>query len=271
VPRKSTSERTVSKEEPIVKSSKVERKKSSAEASTNGLPGNLVKVSLSDRRLTEGGASWSSLPSFLAKLSKPYRVIPGTIYVPSGHLQMYTPRDVLTLDLLKSSAKVSANGLPGNLVKVSLSNKRLTDGGAFWSSLPSSLAKLGKMRFFMLGYKARESHFDSVLRSLTRKPMTLPLATRPFGGGALWKLVLNSNELKSSSTIEAMQEATAAETLLQCISTYSELRSSAKEDNPQLAVEHFFALHASLNNAHLISESLSKTTQLASSSDNEDI
>nr|GFD07748.1 hypothetical protein [Tanacetum cinerariifolium] len=53
--------------------------------------------------------------------------------------------------------------------------------------------------------------------------------------------------------------------------TYSELRSSAKEDNPQPTIEQFLALHASLNNAHLISESLSKTTQLASSSDNEDI
>nr|GFC40014.1 hypothetical protein [Tanacetum cinerariifolium] len=93
--RKSTSERTVYREEPIVKSSKVESKvqthakraevvdhdssskqkpssgrKSSIEASANGLPGNLVKVSLSNRRLIEGGASWSLLPSSLAKLGK---------------------------------------------------------------------------------------------------------------------------------------------------------------------------------------------------------
>nr|GFA54881.1 hypothetical protein [Tanacetum cinerariifolium] len=151
VPRKSTSERTVSREEPIVKSSKLESKvqtpakraevvdhdssskqksssdrKSSAEASANGLPGNLVKVSLSNRRLTEGGASWSSLPSSLAKLGKytdevlcvrlpgegkpfllrstqPYRVSPGTVFDPFGHLQMYTPSDVLTLELLYDS------------------------------------------------------------------------------------------------------------------------------------------------------------------------
>nr|GFB11338.1 hypothetical protein [Tanacetum cinerariifolium] len=95
VPRKFTSERTVSRDEPIVKSSKMESKvqtpakraevvdhdssskqkpssgrKSSAEASANGLPGNLVKVSLSNRRLTKGGASCSSLPSSLAKLGK---------------------------------------------------------------------------------------------------------------------------------------------------------------------------------------------------------
>ncbi|MFS8035269.1 hypothetical protein Hanom_Chr17g01591061 [Helianthus anomalus] len=47
----------------------------------------------------------------------------------------------------KSSAEAPANGLPGNLVKVSLSNRRLTDAATpSWSSLPSSLAKLGKVQ-----------------------------------------------------------------------------------------------------------------------------
>ncbi|XP_059430176.1 uncharacterized protein LOC132163815 [Corylus avellana] len=45
-------------------------KKSSGEHSSNGLPGNLVKVSLNSRRLTEGSVSWASLPSSLAKLGK---------------------------------------------------------------------------------------------------------------------------------------------------------------------------------------------------------
>lgn len=121
----------------------------------------------------------------------------------------------------KSSAEASTNGLPGNLVKVPLSNRRLTEGGASWSSLPSSLAKLGKE-------------------------------------------VLKHRDAAQIAAIEAMQEASAAESLLQCISTYSELRSSAKEDNPQPAVEQFLALHANLNNAHRISESLSKTTNPSS-------
>lgn len=42
-------------------------------------------------------------------------------------------------------------------------------------------------------------------------------------------------------------------------STYSELNAHAKEDNPQPAVEQFLTLHASLNNAHLLVQSLSKT------------
>lgn len=47
-------------------------KKSSGDVSNNGLPGNLVKVSLNSRRLTEGNVSWASLPSSLAKLGKVY-------------------------------------------------------------------------------------------------------------------------------------------------------------------------------------------------------
>lgn len=53
-------------------------------------------------------------------------------------------------------------------------------------------------------------------------------------------------------------------------STYSELRSSAKEDNPQPAVEQFLTLHTNLNNARLIADSLSKTIPICSSPDNEE-
>ena len=45
----------------------------------------------------------------------------------------------------KLSGEVCNHGLPGNFVKVSLSSRRLTDGGASWASLPPSLAKLGKV------------------------------------------------------------------------------------------------------------------------------
>ena len=48
----------------------------------------------------------------------------------------------------KSSGEVSSNGFPGNLVKVSVSNRRLTDANVSWASLPSSLAKLGKVSYF---------------------------------------------------------------------------------------------------------------------------
>ncbi|KAI8004480.1 hypothetical protein LOK49_LG08G02039 [Camellia lanceoleosa] len=127
----------------------------------------------------------------------------------------------------KSSGEAANHGLPGNLVKVSLSNRRLTDGSVSWASLPSSLAKLGKE-------------------------------------------VLRHRDAMQTAAIEAMQEASAAESILRCLSTYSELRSSSKEDNPQPAVEQFLSLHASLNNARLIADSLSKTILIGSSPDHEE-
>ncbi|GFQ06728.1 hypothetical protein PHJA_002816800 [Phtheirospermum japonicum] len=126
----------------------------------------------------------------------------------------------------KAAGEVANNGVPGNLVKVSFSNRRLTDASVSWASLPSSLAKLGKE-------------------------------------------VLKHRDAAQTAAIEAMQEASVAETLLRCLSTYSELSSSAKEDNPQPAVEQFLSLHTSLNKAHLVSDSLSKTLSY-DPSDNEE-
>lgn len=48
------------------------------------------------------------------------------------------------------------------------------------------------------------------------------------------------------------------------------MRSSAKEDNPQPAVEQFLSLHASLNNARLVAQALSKTSVSDLSPDHEE-
>lgn len=46
----------------------------------------------------------------------------------------------------KLSGEVANHGLPGNLINVSSSNRRSTDGSVSWSSLPSSLIKLGEVQ-----------------------------------------------------------------------------------------------------------------------------
>ncbi|KAL3829206.1 hypothetical protein ACJIZ3_018008 [Penstemon smallii] len=117
----------------------------------------------------------------------------------------------------KISGEFANNGLPGNLVKVSYNNRRLTEACVSWASLPSSLSKLGKE-------------------------------------------VLKHRDAAQSAALEAMQEASVAESLLRCLSTYSELSSSAKEDDPQPAVEQFLSLHANLTKSRLIADSLSKTS-----------
>ncbi|KAL5703304.1 hypothetical protein ACHQM5_028409 [Ranunculus cassubicifolius] len=107
------------------------------------------------------------------------------------------------------------NGLPGNLVKVVLSDRQMTDTSVSWASLPSSLAKLGKE-------------------------------------------VLRHRDSAQMAAIEALKEASAVESLVRCMSTYAELRCSAKEDNPQPAVEQFLTLQANLTNARLVADSLIK-------------
>ncbi|TKY48314.1 muscle M-line assembly protein unc-89 [Spatholobus suberectus] len=124
----------------------------------------------------------------------------------------------------KKSAEVSNSGLPGNLVKVSLSNRKVTDASVQWASLPSSISKLGRE-------------------------------------------VMKHRDAAQMAANEAMQEAAAAESLLQCLRTYSELSNSAKEHNPQPAVEQFLTLHASLNSTRTIAESLSKPIPDGSSAD----
>lgn len=51
---------------------------------------------------------------------------------------------------------------------------------------------------------------------------------------------------------------------------YSELSTSSKEDNPQPAVEQFLTLHASLNNARMVADSISKTIPCGISPDHEE-
>nr|CAD1819929.1 unnamed protein product [Ananas comosus var. bracteatus] len=80
----------------------------------------------------------------------------------------------------------------------------------------------------------------------------------PSSLAKLGKEVLKHRDAAETAAIEAIQEASAAETLLWCLSVYAELRSSAREDAPQPAVEQFLSLHATLARASLIAESLSK-------------
>ncbi|XP_049408887.1 uncharacterized protein LOC125872219 [Solanum stenotomum] len=183
VPRKSTSEKLISKEdnrEKLAKSSKEENKAHpSLKKSTNGEPVDADKSS--KQKISKG------------------RKLPGEVN----------------------------NGLQ-DLVKVAVSNRILADGNVAWSSLPSSLTKIGKE-------------------------------------------VMKHRDAAQIAAIEAMQVASASESLLRCLSTYSELSSSAKEDNAQPAVEQFLALHASLKNVHLVGDALSKTISAAGSeSDHEE-
>ncbi|KAI7744755.1 hypothetical protein M8C21_016890 [Ambrosia artemisiifolia] len=133
----------------------------------------------------------------------------------------------------KTTPEVSNNGLPGNMIKVS--NK----------VLPGNMIKV----------------------SLSNKRLALTdWSSLPPPIAYLGKEVLKHRDAAQIAAMEAMQEASVAEIILQCISSYSDICSSAKEDNPQPTVEQFLAMYTSLNNAHQIAESLLKITARESSS-----
>uniref|UniRef100_A0A9I9DSL2 DUF936 domain-containing protein n=1 Tax=Cucumis melo TaxID=3656 RepID=A0A9I9DSL2_CUCME len=120
--------------------------------------------------------------------------------------------------------------------------------------------------------------------------------------------VMRHRDAAQAAAIEAIQEASVAESCLRCLRRwkqplsvsnadvnnsgvvnagwgqrhlniifinymviiFSELNTAAKEDNPQPAVEQFLTLHASLTNAHMVAESLSKTCLSGSTNESED-
>ncbi|XP_010489346.1 PREDICTED: uncharacterized protein LOC104767025 [Camelina sativa] len=122
---------------------------------------------------------------------------------------------------------IAENGLPGNLVKVPVNGKRLAAGDIQWSSLPSSLSRMGQE-------------------------------------------VLRHRDAAQGVAIEAMQEASASESLLQCLIMYSDLMSTAKEDDPLPVVEQFLKLHSGLKNVQIVTESLSRLICPMSSPENEE-
>eukprot|EP00268_Persea_americana_P005715 TRINITY_DN11947_c1_g1_i3.p1 TRINITY_DN11947_c1_g1~~TRINITY_DN11947_c1_g1_i3.p1 ORF type:complete len:716 (+),score=181.90 TRINITY_DN11947_c1_g1_i3:430-2577(+) len=92
-------------------------------------------------------------------------------------------------------------------------------------------------------------------------------ASLPPALSKLGKEVLKHRDAAQHAAIEAMQEASAAESLIRCMSMYADLSSSSKEDSPQPTVEQFLTLYATLNQAGLVADSLSKMIPTGSSPD----
>ncbi|KAK8483550.1 hypothetical protein V6N13_008924 [Hibiscus sabdariffa] len=147
--------------------------------------------------------------------------------VANGTLSDHEKQNTTRTHVGKKSGELTNNGGMGNLVKVPIDSKRLTDGSSVsWGSLPSSLSRLGKE-------------------------------------------VMRHRDAAQTAAIEALQEAATSESLLRCLSLYSDLTTPAKEDNPQTAVDRFLTLHASLNNARMLADSLLRTIPVSSSPESE--
>ncbi|KAL1192967.1 hypothetical protein V5N11_022723 [Cardamine amara subsp. amara] len=92
----------------------------------------------------------------------------------------------------------------------------------------------------------------------------------PSSLSRLGQEVLRNRDAAQVVAIEAMQEASASESLLQCLIMYTDLMSTAKEDDPLPVVEQFLKLHSGLKNVQIITESLSRLISSASSPEHEE-
>jgi hypothetical protein len=73
------------------------------------------------------------------------------------------------------------------------------------------------------------------------------------------KEALQRRDAALSVAVEALQEASAAESVIRCLSMFADLRSSAKQEDPQPSVEQFLNLHAGLGQAASVADALAKT------------
>ncbi|KAK8510405.1 hypothetical protein V6N12_011771 [Hibiscus sabdariffa] len=210
----------------------------------------------------------------------------------------------------KKSGDQTNNGGLGNLVKVPINSKRLTDASVSWGSLPTSLSELGRevmkhrdaaqtaaiealqeaaasesllrclslihISNSYLGFMGMEpvanrgsfaviaAKFLAFIRVKKKKVVfSLPLAQLKF-------VQEQPTSVGSHGENIGLNGRYVVGPYLSC-SLYSDLTASAKEDNPQPAVDQFLTLHASLNHARMIADSLWKTIPIGSSPESEGI
>ncbi|ESQ36004.1 hypothetical protein EUTSA_v10006887mg [Eutrema salsugineum] len=99
---------------------------------------------------------------------------------------------------------------------------------------------------------------------------TIQWGSLPSSLSRLGQEVLRHRDAAQVVAIEAMQEASASESLLQCLVMYNDLMSTAKEDDPLPVVEQFLKLHSGLRNVQNITESLSRLISATSSPEYEE-
>jgi len=78
--------------------------------------------------------------------------------------------------------KAEVSNLPGNLVKVSLSNRKVTDVTVQWASLPSSISKLGRVYLLRTPLLSHCTSLVLVCQSIYC-PLTVAIEKRKEGKG----------------------------------------------------------------------------------------
>ncbi|KAJ7013375.1 hypothetical protein NC653_003150 [Populus alba x Populus x berolinensis] len=119
--------------------------------------------------------------------------------------------------------------------------------------IPKKLLSIDNLKNF-LGVSSLETMVEDCIevpkKTETEKPRSLSVP----------KEVSRQRDIALFAAVEALQEASTAERLLKCLSTYSQLLK-AKGNDQQLSVDKFFTLQDDLTNTRLILHSLKSIGQ----------
>ncbi|KAK8619469.1 hypothetical protein V6N13_133427 [Hibiscus sabdariffa] len=233
------------------RSTSVPRKSTSSEKL---LPKEEAELQTSTRSLKEESKSLVSTKKMLVEQEKPNK-----------------PRTYIG----KKSGDHTNNGGLGNLVKVPINIKRLTDASVSWGSLPTSLSELG--REVMKHRDAAQTAAIEALQEAAASESLLRCLSNSYLGFMGMESVANRGSFAVIAAkflafirfltkffVVGLNGHYVVGPYLSC-SLYSDLTASAMEDNPQPAVDQFLTLHASLNHARMIADSLWKTIPIGSS------
>eukprot|EP00250_Pteridium_aquilinum_P005640 c15707_g1_i1 orf=251-2938(-) len=183
------------------------------------------------------------------------------------------------VDMLAGSFKVlrqSKEELPDTEGKENLSLQQDKDTANTKQEVQRVQHKVGTRAQSSPGSKTASSHLESVS---VQRPIihdkrwtdgSLSWENLPTGLTFLGKEVMQRKAAASSAAAHALQEASAAESVVRCLSMFAELRSVAKPEIPELTMECFFTLYQSLQEAIEVSESLAgvKTIDTSDTSSN---
>ncbi|OAE28537.1 hypothetical protein AXG93_2175s1200 [Marchantia polymorpha subsp. ruderalis] len=81
----------------------------------------------------------------------------------------------------------------------------------------------------------------------------------PASLSSLGKEAMQRRSAASLAAIEALQEASASESVIRALSMFAELSSTAKPELPQATVEQFLAFYQTLNQATTVADALAKS------------
>ncbi|KAL3686338.1 hypothetical protein R1sor_008912 [Riccia sorocarpa] len=84
----------------------------------------------------------------------------------------------------------------------------------------------------------------------------------PASLSILGKEAMHKRSVASLAAIEALQEASAAESVIRSLSMFADLSASAKPEFPQATVEQFLAFYQSLNQATKVADALAKSRRI---------